>query len=44
MIDGLHHHAEISVLTNDVTFGLGELEIEHPAGTFAISPASLISV
>jgi len=34
----------ISVLTEDVTLGLGPLEIHHPRGTFALTPASLTAV
>ena len=31
-------------LNEDATFGLGEIRILHPAGTFALTPASLISI
>jgi len=35
---------EISVLGEDLTQGLGPIEIHHPAGTFALTPASLTAV
>lgn len=34
----------VSFLTEDTTHGLGSLEIHHPPGTFALTPASLIAV
>jgi len=36
--------AEETAVTAEMTFGLGELTIRHPAGTFALTPASLISL
>ncbi len=33
-----------TILEEDLTFGLGEIRILHPPGTFAITPASLISI
>ena len=33
-----------TLLGNDETGGLGEIRILHPAGTFALTPASLISI
>ena len=44
MFDGVRQNAEMSVLTDEVTFGLGEMEIKHPQGTFAVTPASLVSL
>lgn len=33
-----------TTVTTETTFGLGELRIRHPPGTFALTPASLISL
>jgi len=33
-----------TILSADMTCGLGEIQILHPPGTFALTPASLISV
>lgn len=35
---------EKSILSDELTRGLGNLEIHHPPGTFALTPASLIAV
>lgn len=37
-------HAEQTTLTAETTGGLGALQFRHPAGTFALTPASRISV
>ncbi len=36
--------ADETVLTGETTPGLGEMEIKHPSGTFAVTPASLASL
>jgi ribosomal protein L11 methyltransferase len=35
---------EETTVTTEMTCGLGELRIRHPTGTFALTPASLISL
>ena len=37
-------HSEETTLAADKTYGLGPIEIKHPPGTFALTPASLISL
>ena len=40
----MERHGDASFLTDSMTFGLGPLEIRHPPGTFALTPASRIAV
>lgn len=38
------HQKNETILTQDITNGLGEIVIRHPEGTFALTPASIISI
>ena len=44
MCDGVIQTDAAVRLTDKATIGLGELRIEHPKGTFAVTPASLVSL
>ncbi len=44
MFEGISQHDDVTVLTGGASFGLGEMKIRHPAGTFAVTPASLASL
>ena len=44
MFDGVIQTGDAVRLTDKATFGLGELRIEQPPGTFAVTPASLVSL
>ena len=43
-MSGVRKIEEETDLSNEATYGLGELRIKHPPGTFAVTPASLASL
>jgi hypothetical protein len=43
-MSGVRETEEETDLSNEATYGLGELQIKHPPETFAVTPASLASL
>ena len=43
-MSGVRKTEQETDLSNEATYGLGELRIKHPPGTFAVTPASLASL